>query len=170
MPPPLPPPPTAAAGPLPVALADFLQSGVSITVAACGERQVPSIAKAVGCRVSADGRTVTLLLFSGPAEPVLRDLRRHPSVAVCFSRPSTHQTVQLKSPAVRLEDPAPDDRAVARRCLDRLTVDLLGLGFPPAMLETFFWHEGDPMVALSFEPGDAFAQTPGPGAGQALAR
>lgn len=156
--------------PLPAALADFVQSGVSITVAACGERRVPSIAKAVGCRVADDRRTVTLLLFATPSQPVLDDLRRHPSVAVCFSRPSTHQTVQLKGTGVRIAPTDSDDEAWARTCLDKLFADLQPLGFSQRMVHTLFWHAGDTLLSLSFQPQDAFAQTPGPGAGAAIAR
>lgn len=153
---------------LPPSLAGFLQSGLSITVAACGERRVPSIAKAVGCQVSEDGRTVTVLIFEAPARDVLRDLARDGRIAVCFSRPSTHQTVQLKASRLHIQPATGDQRKVARRCLDLLDDDLVPLGYPRPMLDRFFWHESDTLLALVFEPEGAFAQTPGPGAGAAL--
>ena len=157
--------------PLPAPLADFLQSGVSITVASCNARLVPSIAKAVGCRVDPDRRRVTVLLFEAPAVQVLQDLREPgASLAVCFSRPSTHQTVQLKASQVRVAPAEPGDLEVARRCLALLQADLAPLGFPAPMLEAVFWSAGQPLLALSFEPGDAFAQTPGPDAGREIAR
>lgn len=159
-----PPPET----PLPVALADFVQSGLSITVSSCGERLVPSIAKGVGCRVSSDGRVVTVLLFADQAEAVLRDLRRGGGLAVCFSRPSTHQTVQLKSSRVHCEPASPSDVAVARRCLDALVEDLLPLNFSRRLLDSFFWRDPAQLQALSFRPEGAYAQTPGPAAGTAI--
>jgi hypothetical protein len=155
--------------PLPPELADFIASGLSITVASCGARRVPSIAKAVGCSVGAQRSEVTVLLFADQAEAVLRDVAAGGGVAVCFNRPSTHQTVQLKGDRVRSE-PAPAALVpVARRCLDLLIDDLLPMGFERRMLETFFWRDLAQLQALTFAPSGAFAQTPGPDAGSAIA-
>lgn len=151
--------------PLPEDLTQFIQSGLSITVASCGPRRVPSIAKGVGCRVSADRRAVTVLVFADQADTVLQDLREGRPIAVCFSRPSTHQTVQLKSARARCEPAAPPDVAVARRCLDLLVDDLEPISFTRRMLEAFFWRDPAQLQAVSFAPEGAYAQTPGPSAG-----
>src|SRR5688572_8540489 len=92
---------TAAAPPLSEAVAAFVQSGLSITVASRDDRLVPSIAKAVGCHVSPDRSTVTVLMFANAAEAVCRDIARSGLIAVVLSRPSTHQTVQLKGDDAR---------------------------------------------------------------------
>lgn len=163
----------ANAAPLPpllsAAVADFVQSGLSITVAGRGERLVPSIAKAVGCRVDAQRREVTVLLFAETAQPVCRDIAANGRVAVCFSRPSTNQTVQLKGSDAISALATPLDIAAARRCLDLLTDDLQRLGFDARMIEAVFWGEPADLLAIRFTPSAAFAQTPGPAAGAALA-
>lgn len=166
----LPGKPAVGAHPLPANVADFVQAGQSISVSSCSERLVPSIAKGVGCRVSAAGDRVTVFMFASRGEAVLRDLRRGAPIAVCFSRPSTHQTVQLKGPVAHVAPATPQDVAVARRCLDALIDDLTRIGLPAPMLEAFFWHDPGELLALSFSPDDAFAQTPGPGAGRLIER
>ncbi|MBS0582013.1 MAG: hypothetical protein JSS42_02810 [Proteobacteria bacterium] len=153
--------------PLNAATAEFLQSGVSITVAGRNRRLVPSIAKAVGCRVEADG-SVALFLFVNLAETVFADVADNRQVAACFSRPSTNQTVQIKGSDARCEPAAPADIAAARRCLDLLSDDLTGLGFGIDLLEAFFWGDPEKLIALRFTPEAAFVQTPGPQAGSVL--
>ena len=166
----MPPIPDTPFVPLPAAVADFVQAGLSISISSRSERLVPSIAKGVGCRVSAARDRVTVMMFASRGEEVLRDLRRGAPIAVCFSRPSTHQTVQLKGPCARVDAAGPHDVALARRCLDLLIEDLVPLGLPRRMLDTFFWQDPAELVALSFAPEGAFAQTPGPKAGRAIER
>ncbi|HET9644621.1 MAG TPA: hypothetical protein VFP68_15005, partial [Burkholderiaceae bacterium] len=102
------------------------------------------------------------------SEVVCRDIARNGLVAACFSRPSTHQTVQLKGRDARPALATPHDVAIARRCLDLLIDDLLPLGFERRMLEAFFWGDPADLIAIRFTPDAAFAQTPGPGAGAVL--
>lgn len=146
-------------------VASFIESGLSITVAARGERLVPSIAKAVGCRVEPDLGRLTVLLFADTAEAVCRDIANNGLIAVCFSRPSTSETVQIKGRDARSAMATPLDVATARRCLDLLMDDLIGLGFERPMLEAVFWRDPADLMALRFTPDGAFAQTPGPSAG-----
>lgn len=150
------------------AVAQFITSGLSITVASRGERLVPSIAKAAACRVAPDLREVTVLLFAEAGEAVCRDIASNGLVAVCFSRPSTNQTVQLKGRDARSALASPQDVAHARRYLDLLVDDLASLRFDREMLDTFFWGDPADLMAIRFTPDAAFAQTPGPGAGTAL--
>src|SRR5262249_2088866 len=133
-----------------------------------GERLVPSIARAVGCRVRDDGGEITLLLFASAAEAVCRDVASNGMVAACFSRPSSSRPLQVKGRDARSMAAAPVDRACARPCLDLLIEAPLPLHFERPMLEAFFWGDPADLVAVRFTPDAAFAQTPGPGAGAAL--
>jgi len=159
------PPPSR---PISAQIAAFIQSGLSITVAARGERLVPSISKAVGCRVDDDGRGLTVLLFADLAEAVCRDIACNAQVAACFSRPSTSETIQLKGTDARVALASAIDLACARRCLDLLVDDLAKLGFPRAVLESVFWRDPADLLAVHFSVDSAFAQTPGPAAGAPL--
>lgn len=160
----------ASSLPISASVASFVTSGVSITVCGRNERLVPSIAKAAGCQVSADGRELSVLLFAEAAEAVCRDIADNRVVAVCFSRPSTNQTMQLKGRDARSERASPLEVAIARRCVDLLIDDLLPLGFDRHMLESYFWGDRTDLLAIRFSPDAAFVQTPGPQAGAALTR
>lgn len=161
-------PPPAVPSALSPAVTAFIQSGVSITLAGRGERLVPSISKAVGCHVDAVTGEVAVLAFAEPAGIVCRDIAHNGQVAVCFSRPSSNETVQLKGRAARSTPATPLEVAAARRCLDLLTDNLVMLGFQPGMIESVFWGNPAQLVAVRFLPESAFAQTPGPDAGTAL--
>jgi hypothetical protein len=147
----------------------FVQSGLSITVAARGERLVPSIAMAVGCRVDEARRGLTVLLFADVAETVCRDIAFNGQVAVCFSRPSTLETIQLKGSNARSVVATATDMAAARRCLDLLLDDFATMRFDRRVVESALWHDPADLIAIRFDVADAFAQTPGPSAGAPLA-
>ena len=49
-----------------------------------------------GCRVSRDRRRVTVLFDRTRSDHVLDDFVANGRIAVVFSQPSTHQTIQLK--------------------------------------------------------------------------
>jgi len=123
----------------------------------------------VGCRVGDGGREVTVLMFGHAAEDVARDIARHGQAAVVFSRPSTNKTLQLKGRDVRSVPVQAADAAMARRWLTLFADDLKALGWDPAYVDAAFWHDPAQLIAIRFTPEGAFQQTPGPGAGQALA-
>jgi hypothetical protein len=153
---------------LPADVAEFVQSGVSITVASRDDRLVPSIAKAVACRVEPARDQVVVFVFSNTAEALLRDVASHGRLAVAFSRPTTNRTLQLKGRDVALVPTRAADVALVRRQLALFADDLRRLGWDADFVESVFWHDPENLVALSFRPEGAFHQTPGPGAGQAL--
>lgn len=150
------------------AVAGFIQSGLSIIVAAMGERLVPSMARGVGCHVAEDLRAVTVLLYTDQAEPVLRDIAQHRRIAVCFSRPSTHETLQIKGSDAVSMLATPRDVAVVRRNLDLFAEDLGPLGWNQEFVDALLWRDPADLMAVRFTPEGAFVQTPGPAAGSAL--
>lgn len=159
------PPPAAC---LPDEIAAFIQSGLSITVAGRDERLIPSIAKGVGCRVSDDGREVTVLVFAEAAEAVMRDIAHNRQVAVVFTRPSTNRTVQLKGRDARSVPAGPAEAALVRRHLALFASDLRLLGWDAEYVDAVFLHDWSQLMAIRFSAHGAFAQTPGPHAGQSM--
>lgn len=149
-------------------MADFIQSGLSITVAARGERLVPSIARAVACRVDTARRQVTVLLFADAAAPLLRDIASNGRIAVCFSKPSNDKTVQLKGMDAITVPASAQDLAVAREGLDRFGAEIGQIGWTPEFADALCWRTPGNLLGLRFTPESAFDQTPGPGAGKAL--
>jgi len=153
---------------LDAATAAFICGGISINAASARPDAVPSMARATGCRIAGDGRTVTLLFASTPAAALIDDLRRSGAIAAVFSEPSTHRTLQLKGNDARLVPPAAGDAALALDYARRFNESLVRLGYPGEVLQAVLAHEADDLVAVEFTPLSAFSQTPGPGAGEPL--
>ena len=150
------------------ALASFVQGPVSIVAASRDASCVPSAARTLGCRVSADRWTVTLLLAQSQSAELLADLRRGAPIAVVFCRPSTHQTIQLKGLRAELATAGAEGLALQNRYASAYTEELARVGRPKAFLAALHETEPNDLVAVSFTPTAAFQQTPGPGAGVAL--
>ncbi|MVW76446.1 hypothetical protein [Pseudomonas xionganensis] len=147
---------------------DFIQSGVSIAVASRDVRLVPSVSKAVGCRVAADGRQVTLLLDAGQSQQLLRDVAECGELAVVFCRPSSHRTLQLKGHDACLVELAPGDVERASVHVQAFAEDLLPLGYAEPFARATHGFCTEQLCALRFTLSDLFDQTPGPRAGQRL--
>jgi hypothetical protein len=149
--------------------AAFIQSGVSIGIATCDRHNVPSQVRATGCRVSPDRGTVTIFVSATQATQVLADIRDRATVAVVFSEPSTHRTVQIKASDAVISGIADGDLAAVDAYRDAFARELEPLGFSDAVIRALLACPPADIVALSFTPTEAFSQTPGPKAGEPLA-
>jgi hypothetical protein len=149
-------------------LAAFMQGGISLNVGACGIDLAPSVARAVGCRISPGRTSVRLLLAASQAAAVLGHVRETGKFAVVFSEPATHRTVQLKGGDAVVDAACADDIAAAARYRDAFACHLDPLGHPPAMVRALLHCPDSDLCAVHFTPSAAFSQTPGAGAGQAL--
>lgn len=103
-----------------------------------------------------------------PAAAVLDDIRRTGAIAAVFSRPSTHETLQLKGVDARIVPAEPGDDALARRYVDAFVAELVPYGYPEAVIRAFLTCPPEDLVAVQFTPVAAFSQTPGPQAGEPL--
>lgn len=148
--------------------AAFMQGGISLHAASCGEDHLPSAARALGCRISDDRLNVRILVSAKQATQLLEDVHRSGAMAVVFSKPSTHRTLQLKGrDAARCEADADDLLAVARY-RDAFIAETSALGHPAHLIGAMLDCPDEDIVAIRFTPDAAFSQTPGPQAGQAL--
>jgi hypothetical protein len=148
--------------------AAFVQGGVTISVSSRDAAMRSSIARGVGCRVSADGSRVTLFLAGSASQKLVRDIAATRAIAVCFSQPSTHRTIQLKGSDAALTRVEPGDNAIIGRQLEGKLAELVPLGYTEALVRAVFHVGPDDVVAVTFTPAAAFAQTPGPNAGRRL--
>jgi len=144
----------------------FIQSGVSILAASSDSENLPTIVRAVGCRVSRDRRRVTLLV--PPYEPFLEAVRATSTIAVTFTRPSTHQTLQLKGRDAERARPVKSDPSVLRTYADAFVAELGRLGYLEDFVRAMVWCDPEAICAVGFGPTAAFQQTPGPTAGTPL--
>jgi hypothetical protein len=104
------------------------------------------------------------------AADVVRDLRAGHPVAAVFSEPATHRTLQVKGLRAEVGAVTPADREHVRQHLEVTIAHLVPLGYEEAGIRTYFAHQPEQLVAVSFVPVAAFEQTPGPGAGRPLGR
>lgn len=149
-------------------LAAFMESGTSLNLASCNRALVPSVARAIGCRVTEGGRVVRLLVSQQHAAKVLDHIGETGRVAMVASRPSTHRTVQLKADTARIEHACEADLAAVRRYLDSFPAELAPMHYEPGMIRAFLTCPDADVRAVVFTPCAAFSQTPGSGAGREL--
>lgn len=147
--------------------AALIEGRVSIIVGSRDAQRRPHLMRAAGARLSPDRRRVTLLLPQARSRAVLDDLRDNGQVAVVFSEPSSHRTLQLKGSDAAVSPCGPEDAALAERYLRGFVVEIGQLGFSADLAHTIL-GQGESLVALHFSVGAAFEQTPGPAAGQPL--
>ena len=146
----------------------FIQGGVSVVVAGRNSALVPDVARGCGCRVSRDRRRVTVLVESGRAEVLLGDIRTTGKVAVVFSQPSTHRTIQLKGDDAAIVPVTQAERRIADRHLLAWVTDLVAAGFRADFAAAVRGRAERNVAAIRFTATSAFEQTPGPTAGQRL--
>lgn len=149
-------------------LAAFVCREVSITVASCDDDRIPHLARGTGCRISPDRRQLTVLLAAPAAAEVLADVCSSGRVAVVFSLPATHRTLQLKGVDAVVVSAAPGDAEHAARHADAFASGLELLGYSAAVIRSVLQAAPAELVAIRFTPSFGSLQTPGPEAGQAL--
>ena len=149
-------------------LAAFMQRGISVVAGARDRHNIPVVARASGCRVSPDRRKVTVFISATQAGQLLRCVREIGEIAVVFSEPSTHRTVQIKGKDAsvgRLEE-GDLERVTAYR--DAFAREIELLRFDELLIQTMLSYPPADIVTLNFTPSEAYSQTPGPCAGQPL--
>jgi hypothetical protein len=146
-----------------------LLPGISMTAASRGDGNLPELGRVHGCRVAADRSRVTVFLPADQYPGLIGALRASRAIAVVFSQPATHRTIQLKGTDARLEPLAPGDAERAAQATDSFAAGLGALGYNETMVRAAVWYEPSALVAVGFTPCAAFQQTPGPRAGAPLA-
>jgi len=146
-------------------LADFLQSGISISIATRDGSLTPNGTRAWAVTADDDRTHITAFLYANTAEPILRDLHAHPEVALGFDRPSDSRACQVKGSYVASHRCRAVDRKVIDRQVAGFFADLGTIGIPAALFRG--WKTW-PAVAIRIRVTDVFHQTPGPGAGERM--
>ena len=147
----------------------MIEGGVSVIVSAGGPDLTPSVMRAVGSQVLDGGRRFAVYLSRSQSAQLLNDVAGNGRVAVVFSQPSTHRTVQLKARNAHLREATEDDAPALARYLRGMEDELTRIGFGALYARAMLAHRLDDVVAIEFEPEQAFDQTPGPKAGQPIA-
>lgn len=145
-------------------LAAFMQSGISVILGAVGANRQPIAGVALACRIEADGR-VRVLLRRPANLALLEALGAGGAVAVTFSRPRDHRSIQVKASRARIVPCRAEDLPeLARQCAG-MRDELVGAAYPPAFAAAYAAYEPGEVAAIELAADRAFVQTPGPGAG-----
>lgn len=152
------------------ALACFVSGQMSMHVAACDARGLPTLVRGVGYRVAPEqpGR-LRVLMPQPQAEPVLRALAGNGRIAVVLSEPVSHRTVQLKGTDARVETPEPADVALLAPYTEAMVAHLKAFDTPEPFVRALLACSAGELAVASFTPAEVFGQTPGPQAGARLA-
>ena len=156
--------------PIDAELAAFVTTaGVSISVGSASAELLPSITRGIGCRIAPDRRRVSVFVVAEQSREVLDDVRDTRRIAVVFSEPHSHRTLQLKGRDAVVESLDPGDRERIARYRTAFSAELGAIGFGPLFTHALIDSGGGEVVAIAFTPCAAFDQTPGPRAGEPLA-
>jgi hypothetical protein len=148
--------------------AAFILGPVSINVASCNANLVPSVARAYGCRVVLAQQKVTVFLAVARSRALLQDLRSGGAIAITFSRPKTHQTMQLKGRNAEVTPLRPNDRDVISAHSEAFCDEICALGYPDHFAQAMRLSAVEDVLSVSFIPTEAFEQSPGTAAGLRL--
>lgn len=147
--------------------AAFIQQGVSICVASRDVRHVPSLSRALACRI-VDAQ-LRLVVSRSQCQSLLRDIEKSGQIAVVFTQPSTHRTLQIKGRDAQVLPADADDRQRVAQTEQAFAADLQQIGFGEALVRRMFACDDGDLCTIGFTPSDLFLQTPGPNAGTRLA-
>jgi hypothetical protein len=153
---------------IPPELLAMMDRGVSVIVGSRDARLRPTLMRAMGSRIAAQGREVTVYLSRPQSRQLLADIAANGHVAAVFSSPSTHRALQLKASRAVLRAATADDAPQLARYLAAMEREILQVGFPPEVTRAMLACRLEDVVAVTFEPEQAFDQTPGPRAGTPL--
>ncbi|MEO8656782.1 MAG: hypothetical protein ABI409_21850, partial [Ramlibacter sp.] len=97
---------------VPADLLTMMMRGVSVNVASRDLAMRPSLMRAVGSSVAADGRSITVYLSRRQSRQLVQDVSATGCIAAVFSEPATHRTVQVKATRAVLRNAEPADEPV----------------------------------------------------------
>ena len=148
--------------------AAFIQHRVSINLATTDTHNRPAITRVSGCRPAPDNGSLTLFISSNHNQTVLDNIQTTHAIAVVFSSPSTHKTIQLKGTDARLVSLEESDYLLMQDYRNSMIEELQSIGYPPAFTEALIPPPETLDTGICFTPMDAYSQTPGPDAGKKL--
>jgi hypothetical protein len=145
----------------------FVQSGVSIIVGVVGADGRPKTGRALGARFVTAG-TVRLIYPLLTNHPLLAAAQSSGQIAVTFSAPLTHRTIQLKGICRQPEPVEPEDIASAEEQARIFAKTLQTVGHTKPFADAYCSFGASELAVLSLSVKSAFEQTPGPGAGRSI--
>ena len=147
----------------------FMRGGVSIVAASRTPDNTPCLSRAVGCTVLADNRLL-IYLPSSRSLRLVEAIKKTGHIAVVFSEPSSHKTIQVKSSDAEIVGSTRGDGTRLAKYCAAFTRQLTNLGYSDAMAHALVGVGVADVTGIAFTPTALFDQTPGPRAGEPLVR
>jgi hypothetical protein len=154
---------------LPPDLVAMMARGVSVNVSSRDAAMRPSVMRAMGSEVLEGGCKITVFVSRRQASQLVQDVAATGHIAVVFSEPATHRTVQVKATRATLRNAQASDEPALARYLASMEVEIQRVRHPPHVTRAMLAHRIDDLVAITFAPELAYEQTPGMKAGTSLA-
>ncbi|PKO36369.1 MAG: hypothetical protein CVU33_18790 [Betaproteobacteria bacterium HGW-Betaproteobacteria-6] len=148
--------------------AAFIQTGVSISLAACSGDRMPSMSRGLGCKLIDGGRQIAIFVKRSQSAELLENIRNSGRVANVFNLPSSNRTLQLKGDDAQIRPFDPADLPVIESHLPQFLEEVIPFGMPENMVRALLAYTVDDLVTVVYSPNAAFTQTPGPKAGDPL--
>jgi hypothetical protein len=143
----------------------FVESGVSVLVGTRDAGMRPFGLRAMGAKVRADRKTLTVFIPDQTGERTLADLRDNGRTALTFTRPIDHRSMQLKGKAIAIRAATEDERPFLESYVEGWARHLEVVGLPRAIGSRLtYW----PATAVDVIVEASYHQTPGPSAGKCL--
>lgn len=148
--------------------ATFIQTGVSISLAACGLDRLPTMSRGLGCKLLEGGRQVGVFIKRSQSQMLLENIAGSGRVANVFSLPSSNRTLQLKGVDARVLPFEAADLPLIEAHIADFLAEVLPLGMMEDVVRALFAYSPDDLVLVAYTPSAAFSQTPGPKAGEPI--
>lgn len=161
------PVPPRHAAPLSEELSELIASGVDIYVATRDAALEPLSMLAMGARVHGGGCAVTVYLPEALSAGTVANLNGNQQIAITISRPQDHKTVQLKGIATGIRPGEPAEKELIAVLRAGLIEQFAIVGIPRHHSRRLVWW---PSLAVDVAVNGVFVQTPGPLAGEPMAR
>ncbi len=143
-------------------LARFIESPVMQIIGTADTALRPEIGRGAGAWVSADRRSIHLVLSGWQWPATVINLRENGRAAVTFSRPADYVSYQIKGEAT-LRSAEPEEVERSGRYLVAMVSTLMRLGIAAEIIAP--WLSNRNPLLVSIEASDIFLQTPGAKAG-----
>lgn len=151
---------------IPAELVPFVTSGVSILVGTSDEHARPHATRAVGVKVHESRDALTVFLADAPAARAIANLRATGRIALTFTRPVDHRSIQVKGAVTGMRAATDEERATVTAHLSAWGEHVELVGLPRALAARVTdW----PATAIDVRLEAIFNRTPGPSAGERLA-
>lgn len=125
---------------------------------------------AYSCQVDVASARVVAVIGRSQSDPVLAAIRAGGKVALVVSDIETFQSLQVKGDGARIIDLDAGERERLVAHCQAFAAFAETIGYDPAVIAAHMGCRADDAIGIEFTLRQAFIQTPGPSAGQPLAK